>query len=277
MPDYTQNYILGRGELFFNRFMPDTTTGTGEHYFGNTPGFELSIEEEVLEHFSSERGLRVKDRSVTLQNDASGTLIVDNISAETISLFLAGTAGDGTGTNPNFMGISTVAQAAIAVAQTDTFTDVNLNRWYQLGLASSSVPLLARTYGIGVRNVIDVVVAVGADTLTVDTQYELDAGLGRLWLPSGDADLEAGDDVIVTWEADAATYSVVADGEQSVYGSMRFISYNAVGAQRNVFLPYVKLTPNGAIALKGDDWQQASMNIEVLKLNSSTPRIVTFS
>ena len=79
MPDYTQNYVLGRGELFFERFVSGTLAGLGEHYLGNTPGFEISIEEEVLEHFSSDRGLRVKDRSVTLQNDASGTLTVDNI------------------------------------------------------------------------------------------------------------------------------------------------------------------------------------------------------
>ncbi len=284
MPDYTQNYVLGRGQLFFNRFAPNTLVGTGEHYLGNTPGFELSIEEEVLEHFSSDRGLRVKDRSVTLQNDASGTLTVDNISAETMALFMAATPGDGSGTNPNFFGITTIAQSAIAGPETLVLDGVNLDRWYQLGLeADDGTPALARTLGIGARNVtVASVVAThadtlaGADTLVADTGYEVDTALGRVWIASG-GDALPTDEITITWSAGTASYNVVVDGDQSVYGSLRFISYNAVGAQRNVFLPYVKLTPNGAIAFKGDDWQQASLNIEVLKLNSSTPRIVTYT
>jgi hypothetical protein len=30
-------------------------------------------------------------------------------------------------------------------------------------------------------------------------------------------------------------------------------------------LPYVKLSPNGDYALKGDEWQQIPLSIEVLK------------
>lgn len=272
MPAYEQNYVLGRGELHFTRFAPNTTVGTGEHYLGNTPGFEITAEEEVLEHFSSDAGLRVKDRSVTLSNDMSGTLTVDNISAETLALFMAATPGDGLGGNPNFMGIRTIVQSAITTLN-ETLNDVNLNRWYQLGLTDSDVPALARSLGIGAKDVTVATVAVGSDTIT---GWELDSENGRLWLPSGLTNLDPGDDVIVTGSAAAKTYNVVTDGEQSVYGALRFISKNAVGAQRNFFLPYVKLTPAGAIALKGDDWQQAQMNIEVLKLNNTTPRVVTY-
>jgi hypothetical protein len=278
MPTYDQNYVLGRGELHFKRFAPNTTTGIGEHYMGNTPGFEITFEEEVLEHFSSDAGLRVKDRSVALSNDASGTLTVDNISAETLSFFMAATPGDGSGSNPNFMGISSITQAAItAGGGAETLMDVNVDRWYQLGLVDADVPALARSLGIGVKDASIVSVVEGADTILSanGANWELDSENGRLWIPSGGTIL-AGEDVIVTFNAAAKVYNVVADGEQSVYGSLRFIAKNAVGAQRNFFLPYVKLTPAGAIALKGDDWQQAQMNIEVLKLNSSTPRVVTY-
>jgi hypothetical protein len=280
MPDYAQNYVLGRGEIHFNRFAPNTLAGLGEHYMGNTPGFEFNIEEEVLEHFSSDRGLRVKDRSVTLSNNATGQLTVDNISAETLALFMAANPGDGTGGNPNFMGISTVSQSAISTDKTENITDVRLGMWYQLGLAEAAVPALQKTYGIGVRNVdpanFDVAISPSTDVPANDgANWELDANNGRLWIPKGGTIAE-GDDLIVTWQALAATTSVVVDGDQSVYGALRFISYNAVGAQRNVFLPYVKLTPAGAIALKGDDWQQAQMNLEILKLNANTPRVVTY-
>lgn len=278
MPAYTQNYVLGRGELLFNRFADNTTVGLGEHYLGNTPGFELGIEEEILEHFSSDEGLRVKDRSVTLSNDASGTLTVDNISAETISLFMAATAGDGTGSNPDFMGIRRISQAAITSAQTETITGVRLNRWYQIGLANASVPQAARDLGIGVRNL-----TLGACTVTQGTliannaaNYEFDGPNGRIWIPSGGAIAANTPNVVISWQAGTAVSTVVTDGANSIFGAMRFISRNAVGEQSNYFLPYVKLTPNGNIALKGDDWQQASMNIEVLRLNSNTPRIISY-
>lgn len=276
MPNYDQQYILGRGELHFQRFAPNTTTGFGEHYLGNTPGFGLTGEEEVLEHFSSDAGLRVKDRSVTLSNELTGTLTVDNISAETLALFMAATPGDGTGANPNFMGIRRITQAAVGSDQTETLTDVRLNQWYQLGLTDPDIQATLRAFGIGLRNATNVSLAVGVTPIANDlANYELDAANGRLWIPSGGA-IAANDDVVVTWRSSGATVTVVTDGEQSVYGALRFISKNAVGPQRNYFMPYVKLTPAGEIALKGDDWQQAQMNIEVLKLNSATPRVVTY-
>lgn len=281
MPNYQQNYILGRGELHFTRFAPNTLAGKGEHYLGNTPGFEIGFEEEVLEHFLSDQGLRVKDRSVTLSNDASGTLTVDNISAETLALFMAATPGDGTGTNADFMGIRRISQAAIITSQTDTINAPNLNRWYQLGLGSASVPQVARNFGIGVRNLnpANVTVTAGAAGTTPVTNdlanYELDVEMGRIWIPSGGA-IAATHIVNVSWQAAAASYNIVADGDQSVFGALRFVAKNAVGSQTNYFMPYVKLTPAGNIALKGDDWQQAQMNIEVLKLNANTPRIISY-
>lgn len=281
MPDYAQNYVLGRGELHFNRFAPSTTTGLGEHYLGNTPGFEVNFEEEVLEHFSSDQGLRVKDRSVTLSNDATGQFTVDNISGETLALFMAATPGDGTGTNPDFMGIRQVSQSAMVTDRTDTINGIRLNRWYQLGLAEAGVPLIARQYGIGVKNLNAAEVEVTKLPSTAvpnnsNLNWELDVANGRIWIPSGGT-LAAGDNITVAWQAGAATYNIVADGEQSVFGALRFISRNAVGAQRNYFLPYVKLTPAGAISLKGDDWQQAQLNLEVLKLNANTPRVISYT
>jgi hypothetical protein len=31
-------------------------------------------------------------------------------------------------------------------------------------------------------------------------------------------------------------------------------------------MPYVRLSPNGDFALKSDEWQQLSLNVEILKL-----------
>ena len=87
---FENNYTLGRGELYFARKDPVTGAMGGERYLGNTPSANLTAEEEKLEHFSSDRGIRVKDKVVTLQVNYTGTLEVDNIDYENVALFFLG-------------------------------------------------------------------------------------------------------------------------------------------------------------------------------------------
>ena len=77
---------LGRGELYFFPFLAGTTTPSKDgRYFGNTPGFNLSASVEKLAHFSADRGLKVKDRNVTLSVDYTGTMECDNINADNLA------------------------------------------------------------------------------------------------------------------------------------------------------------------------------------------------
>ena len=46
---------------------------------------------------------------------------------------------------------------------------------------------------------------------------------------------------------------------------MIYRTKNPKGADCTYFLPYVKLSPNGDYALKGDEWQQIPLSVEVLK------------
>lgn len=84
------NYVVGRGRLFFGQFRPGTTNARPQLYFGNTPELSLSQSEDTLDHYSSEGGVRVKDASVTLQNDSSGSFSCDNISPENLALWFLG-------------------------------------------------------------------------------------------------------------------------------------------------------------------------------------------
>lgn len=86
------DYTLGRGEVWFDRFLPNTKTKTGERYFGNSPDVTLSQSEEKLEHFSSDAGVKEKDASVTLSQDTTGKITVDNISKENMALWWLGDA-----------------------------------------------------------------------------------------------------------------------------------------------------------------------------------------
>ena len=85
------NYVVGRGRLFFNQFAVGTKTlSGGSRYLGNSPELSLSQDEEKLDHYNSDSGLKVKDASVSLQNDQSGSFSLDDISAENLALWFRG-------------------------------------------------------------------------------------------------------------------------------------------------------------------------------------------
>lgn len=90
MADTDMNYVVGRGRLFFGQFKKNTRKAHGQDYFGNTPALSLSQSEDSLDHYSSEGGVRVKDASVSLQNDSSGSFQCDNISLKNLALWFRG-------------------------------------------------------------------------------------------------------------------------------------------------------------------------------------------
>lgn len=87
---HENNYVVGRGRLFFGQFKSGTRLARGQRYLGNTPELSLSQSEDTLDHYSSEGGVRVKDASVTLQNDSSGSFQCDDISPENLALWFLG-------------------------------------------------------------------------------------------------------------------------------------------------------------------------------------------
>lgn len=88
--EHTNNYVIGRGRLFFGQFAPNTRRSRGELYFGNTPELSLSQDEDTLDHYSSEGGARIKDDSVTLSTDSSGSFQCDNINGPNLALWFRG-------------------------------------------------------------------------------------------------------------------------------------------------------------------------------------------
>lgn len=119
MAKEVKNYTLGRGKLFFARFLPNTKTPDGFLYFGNTPEFSLTIESEELDHFSSDEGVKEKDDGVTLQITRTGSLTTDNISPDNIALF--------------FFGDTAVVTTASAVGATYTIEGVKKGYDYLVG------------------------------------------------------------------------------------------------------------------------------------------------
>jgi hypothetical protein len=86
----TKQYVLGRGKLYFSRFVEGTQTPHDFLYFGNTPEFSLSIEVEDLPHYNADEGIREEDDNVVLEVTRTASLVTDNIIPENVALFLMG-------------------------------------------------------------------------------------------------------------------------------------------------------------------------------------------
>lgn len=242
----TPNYTLGRGKVYFAQFTTGQVPGPFR-YIGNTPEFNLTIESETLDHFSSDEGIREKDDSVALEVTRTGSLICDDINPENVALFFFGST-------------QTLTQIA-AAAQTENFNAVNQGDVYQLGLTLNN--------RVGQRGVSAVSVTTNpiGTTYVLDTDYTLDADRGMISILEG-GNIPADQNIIVNFDIDAASELQILSGSEPVEGALRLIENNPKGDDRDVFLPYVKITPNGDLALKGDEWRQIPFSIEALKPSS---------
>ncbi len=251
-----KKYVLGRGQVLFDRFpngvsVGPLTQGDGERYIGNTPEFSTSSESESLDHYDSDAGVNVKDASVQLSLDRTGSMTCDNIDEENIAL--------------NFLGTASVVAQASATGLINVIPGVLKGRFYQLGVSESNPS--------GVRNVKNVVVKTGGaptwgTTVTQVGNYQVDEARGRIYIED-DALVLDDDDIQVTFDLDASTRSRVVSGSDAIYGSLRFVANNAYGENKDYFFPYVKLSPDGDYNLKGDEWQTIGFTFEILKKASN--------
>ena len=236
------NYTVSKGELHFSTFRPGTQIPAGFRFLGNAPEFNITVENETLDHFSSTRGIKEKDASIVLQTNASASLILDDIQIENLALFYFGE-------------YSTVAQTA-ATAQTETFAGVTRGLSYQLGITTNNPT--------GVRSISNVVVTVASSAKTLGTDYTVDPELGIVTIVKGGGIADAAT-AVVTYDRAAKSRTQAISGSDQVEGCLRFISYNEQGARIDYLMPYVKLSPNGDFSLISDEWQQLPLSAEILK------------
>lgn len=248
------NYVVGRGKLFFSQFLPGTKTYSGaSRYLGNSPELTLSQDEEKLDHYNSDYGIRVKDASVTLQNDQSGAFTLDDISAENLALWFHGAVQNNV--------------IAAVVAGTTEATSISKGDYVQLGVTAGNP--------IGARNVSGVSAMIGAGAgvaLAMAGNYEIDPVTGRIYILDGAPDVPDNSRVVFTYTSAAGTEELIIAAGTVIEGRLDFIADNAAGENRDYLWPYVQVSPEGDFSLKGDDWQTMSFNLEVLKLNDSTER-----
>ena len=247
----TKDYVIGRGPLFFNKFIQGTETPTGERYLGNSPALTQTSTYQDLPHYTSDQEVREMDDNFTLQTDRGGTFTLDNGSIENIGLMF--------GSDP----IPETATAA--TAQTDTLTDVKLGYWYQLGTTSDTPD--------GISNVSNVVVTKGVTPVAEDVNFTLDEDNGRLYLLPSAVDVDEGDDLTVTFDIVAGETTLVIEEGHQVEGSLRFIATNPKGRNKNYFYPRVRVQPTGDFAIKGEQWQLMTFQFAVLTPTDGRKRV----
>lgn len=242
------NYTLGRGRLYFDRFLPGTTTGTGQRYFGNTPELSLTSDSESLDHYSSDEGVRQKDDTALLSLSRTGSFTTDHISPSNLALF--------------FLGDESVVSATAIPTGPINITSVKRGRRYQLG-ASPQNPA-------GVRNVTGVTITSPAN-LVAGVDHILDGETGGITFSPTSSIVT--DDVAITgtFASGVASYNrVVSSSNSQIDGSLLYVGNNPRGMNFDYFWPKVTLRPDGDFALKSDEWQTLGFSFEALKLNDQT-------
>lgn len=240
----SNNYTLGRGEIYFGRFVDGTMVPEGERYLGNTPEFSITLEPEMLDHYSSDRGIREKDDSVTLQINRTGSMTCDNIDPENLAILVMGET-------------TTVTEAGTPVVGETVTSASKKGMWYQLGTTTNNPS--------GVRDVGSVTIkdtGGSPTTFIAGTDYVLDAAMGRFQVVSA---AMTGKVLVADYTPAAKSRVRVISKGDTIEGSLRFIAKNPKGQQFDYFMPWVKLTPNGDFAIKAEEWQTIPFNLEILK------------
>jgi hypothetical protein len=349
----TPNYVLGRGKLYFDAFAAGTFLYQGERYLGNTPGLTMNSTYQNLDHYNSDEGLRIKDASVQLQLDRSGSLTCDNINIDNLAMMFGN--GLQTAAQVSFTGAAEVitvqkglyyqmgrtddipdgirlitnlvltdnsgdhasgtltftaqpdpadtvtinGQAITFVAGSPAANEVQIGANTTVtaqGLAAliNAAPQTFRMASTGAAAVLTLTAiasgtggnaltlaisgtypAISAGTLLGGTaslvivqngNITVDLDRARVYVRDDAATILDDDEIEFVYDISAGSRYVVVDQNDVVEGGLRFIADNAIGDNRDYFWPRVRLTPTGEFALKGDTWQQMTMNFDVLQL-----------
>jgi len=239
-----RNLTIHKGEIWFAPFKAGTTTPDGYEFLGNCPEFNISYEDEVLDHYSSMSGVREKDDQVILEVTRTASVVTDDVSPENLAKF--------------FLGSSSNATIVSSVSNTEAIAGVKAGRTYQIGVTANQPT--------GARKLANVAVADGGlTTYVLNTDYTVDLDLGLVTIVSGGA-ITDGDDIEVTYDEIGHSRQQVISGETAIEGQLKIFSYAPKGTKHDYFMPRVIIKPNGDLSLIQDgDFMTVPFEFEFLK------------
>lgn len=245
--------VLGRGEVFFDRFNDGARVGVGERYLGNTPSFQITRNVRRAARKSSYRGQIHEEPGHILSEEIDLSIVTDNIAWQNLAdWFNAGPFGQQT------------LPGSELVAFTETFPVV-YDRYYQLGLGNTETGTMSVDAISGVRTGnVNAVLREGIE-------WTLDRERGRIYIIDGAPRVQNGGNITVSYFKRASGVFRAFARVTELYGSIRYIARNQFGPQTDYFFPMVRLTPQGAFDQKGDQFQQIRYSATAMKLTPGTP------
>lgn len=242
--------VLGRGEVYFDRFLPGTRTGTGERYIGNTPAFQVARTIERVGRARSYRGRKVETPGHVISESHKVNFTTDNISMENVA---------------EWYGDENSASSVIApIGLIDETFLMRRGRYYQLG--STIEPS-------GVRGVENVTLIRGTVEIPMAGNYEVDRAEGRIYLLPAALNILDNTQISVRFEYRRQRRLKVVSQPNEIHGALRFRSLNPYGPRKHLFMPFVRLMPRGSIDLKGDEYQQMMFEATAMRLGPNVEQV----
>jgi len=202
------NCLLGRGELYFDRF--DTNFArTGERFVGNVTSFGIQPTDTLAEKYSSAEASSPLLVRVNTRRLIEMTAVLDEYTKENLALAFMGDN-------------STFAQGSTTVSTVNQGV-TNPDNWYQIKTSG----------GVRVRAVSGVVVNRVLPSpllLVLNTDYKVDAVRGRIYIIPTSPNVSVGMTVTVSCSGAVTSIPTVRAGVSSfIRGFVRFVGKPASG------------------------------------------------
>jgi len=236
----TDNYTIHRGKLFVR-----DKGATAWRALGNAPSFSLTPNVEKYEHFSSQAGIKLKDKEITQQVSAEVSITLDEFTGANLAL-------------PTLASRDAYTQAA-AIGETET---------YAAGAVVGNVFKLPAT---DVSNV-SITDTAGTATYVAGTHYVLDAPAGLFSVIALPAD-KTDTDLVVTYDVAAVTAEDSRDYLKALQDLDKEVSFMCVGVAaggtgNSVMLVAhrLQIMPNESIEFinSGDELSQINLSGSLL-------------
>lgn len=239
--------VLGRGEVYFDRFAAGTRVGEGEVYIGNTPSFQIEREIERMRRVRSYRGRLHDAKGSVLSESHTINFMTDNIDMENVALWYGG-------------GVEATEQPQQNLSENIV---AKRGRFFQLGQPVG-----------GYRNLGNISVKIGSRVIDPASNWAADGPSGRIQILPSAIDIADGQTIAVSYRVNRSRVTKVQSQASEIYGALRLIATNAYGPLTNFYFPMVRLSPRGAVDMKGDEFQQFGFAAAAMSLRPGVPQVV---
>lgn len=236
-------YTIPKGKC---KVQKDGTAEVGKWFdLGNIKEFKLNVATETKDHYATDSGLNVLDKSITTKIDFSGSFILDVPDKRILAMFLYS------------------EEPTAADQDSDTVTD-----------QVCVLPGDQENYWLGKRDVSSVVVkhTSGSPIYEEDTDYIVDYDNGFVSRLEGGA-IGVDESTKISYAHAAKTmFQLDAGALNNLKRHMWFIGQPPEGSAKDAQF-FASLSPNGDWSKIGDDFQELGFNFKV-ELHTRYPKFV---